>query len=80
MRTLFVVLMVSVFGVDPAEGRKRPGQSARQRSESTVQGAGRAMAQTIELPAADTDGKMNLETALANADSATDLEAKINFG
>lgn len=26
------------------------------------------------------DGKIDLETALANADSATDLEAKINFG
>ena len=26
------------------------------------------------------DGKIDLETALSNADSATDLEAKINFG
>jgi twitching motility protein PilU len=26
------------------------------------------------------DGNIDLETALANADSATDLEAKINFG
>ena len=26
------------------------------------------------------DGKIDLETALADADSATDLEAKINFG
>jgi twitching motility protein PilU len=26
------------------------------------------------------DGQIDLETALANADSATDLEAKINFG